>query len=150
MWLHFALLIRKSRITAETLVKPCLPDCIKIVILAHGSFWVGPRSEPCQPMVRIPKSKFGKTMQSFRTIWYANREWLAYSAQRNTCYCLLLMTEIKCLTNWYANREWLEYSAQRNTCYCFLLMTEIKCLFTKDVRTGKQVRRQVRVEQAFR
>jgi len=38
MWLHFALLIGKSRITAETLVKPCLPDYIKIVLLAHGAF----------------------------------------------------------------------------------------------------------------
>ena len=58
---------------------------------------VGPRSEPCQPMVRTRKSKFGKTMRSFRTNRYANREWLEYSAQRNACYCLLLMTEIKYL-----------------------------------------------------
>jgi len=48
------LLIRKSRIIAETLVKPCLPDCVNVVLLAHGLFWVGPRSEPCQPMVRSP------------------------------------------------------------------------------------------------
>ena len=52
MWLHFALIIiRKSGITSETLVKPRLPDCVKTVLLAHGSFWVGPQSEPCQPML---------------------------------------------------------------------------------------------------
>jgi len=28
MWLHFALLIKKTRITAETLVKPCLPAVV--------------------------------------------------------------------------------------------------------------------------
>jgi len=35
---------------------------------------IGPRSETCQPMVRIPKSKFGKTMRFFQTNSYANRE----------------------------------------------------------------------------
>jgi len=44
-------------------------------------------NEPCQPMVRAPKSKFGKKMRSFQTSWYANREWLEYSGQRNACYC---------------------------------------------------------------
>ena len=53
MWLHFALLIRKSRIVAETLVKPCLPDCVKIVLLptehfelAHGANLVSQWLEP--------------------------------------------------------------------------------------------------------
>ena len=64
-------------------------------------------------MVRTHKSKFGKTMRCFQT-------------------------------NWYANRGWLEYSAQRNACYRLLLMAEIKHLLTQDVRTGKQVWRQVR------
>jgi len=65
--------------------------------VAHGAFWVGPRSEPCQPMVRTTKSRFDKAMRSFQTNWYANREWLEYSAQWNACYCLLLMTEKKYL-----------------------------------------------------
>jgi len=93
--------------------KTMLPDCVKIVLLAQGAFWVGPRSEPCQSMVRNPKSNFGKTTRSFQT-------------------------------NWYANRDWLEYSTQRNACCYLLPMTEIKFLLIQDVRTGKQVRRQVR------
>ena len=34
MWFHFALMIRKSRITAETLVKPCLPVSSEISEIA--------------------------------------------------------------------------------------------------------------------